>query len=381
MKSKLLSLFAIFIALNCSGQTSLFQGGNVLLPTNLNVIYNVGLDSTSFENIEEQHIVLPYLKNIKDNSLIQILLEPVLSAKVTCYDPYGMKNPYQIEKRKLELREIEEQIGKKTIDIKILNDNGEVLRDSTVVLGFDPNEIIGLRFLEKWSVSEEPFSFSKNVISFNPIRKYKSSKTDSGYSFSLLFQVIDSLRDKKIIKQSDDRMVLTNKISYEYQLYASNSEAKSLAERINQFNKYLDCISNTDFLISNPNSEYFTNFGILRFINLVIEKAISGQMIVLDFKTKERLSVPTIKQNLGLTTSTVVVNDLSTGELKSVEINDSFDNKLIKSVIFNENWYIDPITLRMKKTVTGLAPVVYSVDTNEKNELKIKKKVLFEIHF
>jgi hypothetical protein len=52
-----------------------------------------------------------------------------------------------------------------------------------------------------------------------------------------------------------------------------------------------------------------------------------------------------------------------------------------KSVIFHEEWYVDPETLRMQKKVVGLTPVRYYDDEADSERSKLKRKAVFTIYF
>jgi hypothetical protein len=345
-------------------QNQLFKGNNLLMPSNLLINYAVNLD-TCFDLSYENGINTTskaFVENKQENDLFAIMLKPILEGKINCYATnswisYGLME----DKRQLLLPEIKERL------------TGS---DSKA---FDAKELKGLKFIEEWEVSDQPFLFKKRVMAYMPIRYYLKN-SDTAYSkmrYKIPFTIVDTIRNEHDILESDKRMKLINEIAYEYLLFADYRPPFDVEDAL----KTHDSISKTldGYLLNKECAEYLSFTGISNFINLLVEKIIKGELKAYSIANNQELLAKDVKRLLGY--NELTIESGSVGDTDYQKVITPMDLQLIKSIVFFEKWYIDPINLRMQKKVIAIAPVIhYYKDSFSEEPISIRK-MLFKVYF
>ncbi len=237
----------------------------------------------------------------------------------------------------------------------------------------DPNEITSVLFNEEWFFDEKNFKMEKRVVGITPVRHFirydeifdgEESEELQSLTFTLLF---NDLQNKKEEKEFDKRKILLRKIEYLFPMF-NDVEIKD--------RKTLDSILKKNNIYSGDSTIYgpfWNDYSKEKFIDNIFNKVTSGKAKAYDFYNNNVLSVSEINKRI-TRIDTVQFLDYDTEELKETIVKTDFYPRLLKSVIFIEEWYLDPETLRMEKKVVGVAPVL---GNPVKDNLYIPFKVLF----
>jgi hypothetical protein len=362
-------------------QITFYKGQNILMPENLPVNYRVNLKRciNMVDGICQDTIEKPLVDNKEILNLFGIIFQGVFDKKLKIYQTDILYN-YSSQIYPMSLDDVREKMDAGQTKIMVEDVSGNLV-EKTVEMEMDTSELFGLTFIEDWQLTEKPFSMTKKVIGYCPIRKYYKGDYDDGQVFfKSLFLCLDTITNKKEINKSNKRMILTNKINYEYFLIPEvyNDVKKGIS-------LYYNAIENCggEGWLFDYNSPYFNNEGKSRLINLIIKKALKENYPVYDFETNKQLSLDEIKSNTDSGVDSVMVEDVENpGNFIVKAIEKQLDIREIKSIIFHEEWYIDPITLRMHKKVTGISPVRYYYQWSSfKQTDMLVKKVIFTMYF
>jgi len=376
------SLLIIFIMVSGLAQNIFYKGQNILMPENLVVNYRIRLKQciNQVDGICQDTVEKPFLENKEFQSLFGIMLDGVFNKKVNIYETNSLYNYSNIITR-IETNEVKDRMDAMPEKIMVEVDEPGKFIERTLEKKMDTSELFAISFIEDWQLIEKPFSMNKKVIGYCPVRKYYKGDYDAGeIRFKTLFLCLDTIINKKEIKRSNNRMVLTNKISYEYFLIPE--VYYDVKKGISVYNNVVENCGGEGWLYDS-NSPYFNNEGKSRFLNLIIKKALKENYPVYDFETNQRLSIDEIKNNTNTGIDSVMVEDVENpGTFIVRAIEKQLDLMEIKSIIFHEEWYIDPITLRMQKKIISISPVRYYTQWSSFKQKDILiKKVIFTMYF
>jgi hypothetical protein len=309
--------------------------------------------------------------NKQVNDIFKIVTAAVQTSKVSVFAPNYGSSPYEIDsKQPLPANEAMRNVGQEFFNPK---------KSDSTEKQYDISELKGLLFLEEWVLNKAPFEFTKKVVAYSPIRKFLKVEmiNANDYCHSLPFMVVDSLQNDVAIEKSNKRMLLTNKVKYEYLFNTSNS----FWNREEEFEHYSNMTDGElRFSVASNSSPLLNKNGERNLINLLLDKAVKESYPVYDFETQQRLSVENIKKNIGISIDSVRTTTLE-GRDTVVVMPHTLEIDEFKSVIFHEEWYIDPETLRMQKKVVGLTPVRYYLDAENSDKSPLKRKAVFTIYF
>lgn len=342
---------------------------NDLLPTEQRIAYVVFFpDSTTLNKkiFENQRV----LKNTQHTPAFfgKILTEKALAGEIQTYSPsdIGKYYPYDVfESPKISPNEIKHRLGGGIDTLLVLDPETDELDTVIAEIEIYPQEIQSLYFIENWQFNAEKFTFGKQVLGIVPIRHFYRHKDIDQENillkkvFRLLFRHDLSRRQKRKIEK---RWVNCNTVSYE-QMLVNRGEVYDSQSRWFQM----------------ENAPFFTGFSRYKLIEAVVQKAISGEKPAFDFRTGEKLSVEQVKRNMGGGSDTIIVSYGEQRAEKIVERDPRTDQ--VKSVVFIEDWFYDPQTLRMKKVVKGIAPVRWYFSDSDIDHENLLKKIAFTIYF
>lgn len=134
------------------------------------------------------------------------------------------------------------------------------------------------------------------------------------------------------------------------------------------------------------------------FITPIINNALNKKITIFNDDLNDTLSINDIKQDLGLLTDTQLVEQ-EDGSFKMILKNSDFDEKSIKTIFFNEEWFYNNQKNIFNKKIISYSPVKYyhKFDTlkytrkkvltikndnfNEKNSKQIAKNIIYEVDF
>lgn len=350
------------------------QDQNALMQSDLIMYDRIPLDSTHYSKGEDDYNLF-YKKLIYKNKILnkinikKLITDHLLIPETDIYKDYS---PYEknIRRNLLSLKysskDIRKQLGE-SIDTMMTYDPdiGE-FTENIIKNEIDTAEITGILFYDTWLFDEEKFKMYKEVKAYSPIRTY--FRPDDPGKIMPVYKMIgwltpDSLMNKRDIKNSDKRMKLFCNVTYEY--YINNIELgiyridENLMSGL-QLEEYLqkhECI-------------FWTKYAKEKFKHLIIDDVIKGKREGFDFQTRKLLKTEDCKERIGIYMDSIYIPDIETGELAVNKFEKQLDYSEIKSFIFIENWYVDKVSLRIKKEVSALAPVrtYYSEDDFDRNK-------------
>jgi hypothetical protein len=241
----------------------------------------------------------------------------------------------------------------------------------------DLTEIDGLICYDKWQFDPDKFKFRKTVMAYSPIRHYYfSDGFDLGESRYARVGFINQYvpKRKKARKNKSKQMILFKKLKYEF-----------LADNINTYSMDQD-VEQTEYLfeIEKENSPQWNSHMKQQVIGSLLDRVLTGTSKAYDFETGRHLSVEEIYKRFGAVKDTVYFDywyDDEWGFENEYEITENnIEQEEIKSLIFIEDWYFDPNTMRLVKEVVGIAPVRWFY-TYEFETARLHRTIPFVVYF
>ena len=357
------------------------QEDNLFMPEDFRVCAWIPLEKGSLPgNFKEVHfdIIHKYEPVNGYDSLMVAILNRMFSGDIDIYSPAekGAYYPYGVELQTdtISVNDFIHNAGGYKEDLALFDEEtGEM---KTVMATHDPDlkEVKSVVFTETWNFDPEKFVFRKNVIAYEPVRHY--FREDDLERQAMILRktgrlIFNKKLSKKEIKKSDKRMQLCAKVAYEFPFKHRYEHLQYLKSGHSEIR---------DYPFENPDAPFLNSIVERELLNTLYEAVINEQVKAYDYYSKKPLSVKEVKENMGATTDTVYFQDMDAQPQQQVVHNEAriFE---IQSLIFIENWYIDMETLRMKKEVTGIAPVRYYYPYGEADGPEIVSKVPFMILF
>jgi len=358
------NMYAQWSKLYQGNDMKVYWGNNMLLPENLIVDYSLLLDSC--------------YGPIKNDLCSDIKIKPFFSIEVVT-DIFSL---------------IKNAVNSGNVGIYFKqNDNAyELINDcifkTNIVNAEDmPSSYSGFRFIEQWHADDSTKVINKKVIAYLPL--VKSFINDPYYDqnpdipiIDEAFVVLDSVESERIINESNNRMILVNKIKYEYFLYTNNS-FYDIEKSLIEYDSLRSDAARKGYKLANPKSFFLNDYSIKCYLSSLVNKAAMDNIKVYDFITDSLVSSYEVEQKLGI--DIIYWDDegrfLEWEYQKRVEREKILYNQELQSVIFIENWYIDPILLRMKKIVLGIAPVLYHFYEKSDGSNELKREIPFVFYF
>jgi hypothetical protein len=354
----------LFLYFPAFGQRLLFKGNNALLPQNLILTYVVDF---------HECVNLEYLENpVKTDSFLSfhpavpnlgdMIVDNMMGGKTAGYfvDATNPFFPYSIlnNRTRLTQSKVAKQLGEDTV---ILLDGEE---ERKMIRMIKPEEIAAFEFVEEWELNSSNFIFTKKVVAFNPLRVLQDEYNYNQQVKRGTFYIIDTAF---ISNKPEEKTKLTLVANIQYEFYID----KGLVEKLNF--KYADKSNPFEYIASGWN-------GVSHNSIIDIFSAIANHNIrpAYDFTTKQKLTYEEVRKRLGMINDTIRVDYMMDGSERQAIVQREFEPERIKSVIFIEDWYIDPETLHFEKQVKGIAPVLYPLDTDKQ---KLPKRVPFVVYF
>jgi hypothetical protein len=174
MRSFILAILLVGLALQSEGQTCFVKGKNVFIPSNLMVRYTVGTDPCyhTISNNNALDVGCSLFYNQQVNDIFKMLVDAVQTSKVSVFAPYYGSSPYVIDfMQVLSVDEIMHNLGYDVINLNRSDSTGK-LETIQAVKPYDISELKGLLFMEEWELNETPFEFTKRIVAYSPIRKF-----------------------------------------------------------------------------------------------------------------------------------------------------------------------------------------------------------------
>lgn len=371
MKRSFCLLFSLMFALVILAQK---RSENALMFPDLVINDVVAIDTTYFNGIDYAKAFnnqsINYIQFVNNFRFAALLVKKMMQSETNIYQNYSPYRDVYFEKydqifKKKPLLELKKNLGESIDTVIGVDDNGE-LQKRVIFSGVDTAELKALLFFDEWYFDEQNFKFSKEVMAYCPIRKYivEDFELENEWRFRLIGYFVTPELKKRQLKKIKKHMKLFAHVKYEFSVE----------------NKLLFGYQDDDIALYTEdwNSPNWNSYARQKFRNLLINRVLSQKSKAYDYYTGNLLSLEHLKANLGHEKFEVVTIDPETGDEKIIEYETEIVNEFIKSVIFIEDWYIDPQTMLIDKRVMGIAPVRFTEEIETGN---IEKKVAFVLYF
>ena len=193
-------------------------------------------------------------------------------------------------------------------------------------------EIAGISSNEKWYFNPSTYNFYKKVISYAPFYTFLPDEMPVFKKLPLIYSGSDN--------NKPDKNTHFRSVTYEH--------------KYDNFENYFD--NNEVFESKNP--LFYDPYSYRFFKDILHTDVVSGKVKVYDFNTNQYLDSLKVQNSLTYRIDTVLVEN-DWGELNEVEIHELLTPEMIKSVIFMEDWFINPENFAINKKVNAIVPVYY----------------------
>ncbi|OQY00523.1 MAG: hypothetical protein B6I20_08645 [Bacteroidetes bacterium 4572_117] len=336
---------------------------NSLMPKSLRIISDILFNEKPYNTDN----YTPHKKEFQEKRLFQYIKEKIVSGEVKLYENRYNNTLYNLNTSEFSIKEAKKELD--TLDvtkwiINKANPNGPLVK-SIVKEDFGLDQIKGLVFIDEWYFDAEKFTFAKNVIAYQPIKSnnYERKKLICELNFEGL--------SKKQIKKSNKRLVHYAIVQYEQKIL-NRLEYKGLSENRFMYPPF-----------ENENAPFLTSYGRNMLIETIFNKVLKEGEAAYDFDSNKTISPKEIKKRMGATDELVMVEDVENPDepMKEITVEGTYSLSEIKSYIFTEDWFLDPLTLRIVKKVRAIAPVRYYTQHLDGEQQIPKKQIVFEIKF
>jgi hypothetical protein len=374
MKKKYLLIISLSIIFKLTGysQNYGYCTNNLLLPDRLIVGSLVPFDSSYIQPIinglldKNSH---PYFHFLPQIDIPETLAKKAIGNQVTVYDadqvpdlgPFSGLTP-------IDSSDIRLKLGGKTEIVMVMEENNYVEKTYQREINF--NELVSAYTIEEWALTINPLHFDKKVNAVIPVRRYNSGEIEDDDRFYKTFCFLNP-----VAYGSNNMRQIAAKVEYEYifnqpQSFMDQDFFGMMKNELNG-NELL-----FDLAYGSYNSPYFNNINQRNFIETMLNQVFEGKANSYDYQTNQLLTFEEAKKRVYINQTIMVINEFGEAVETTYEQNISEE---ICSVIFIEDWYIDPQTMQMEKKVTGIAPVIYSFDTESGEFDLIKREILFKV--
>jgi hypothetical protein len=340
-------VLCLLFALNLFSQTE-----NALMPNGLIVNSMIMINTDSTKKITGQYkaylevIPADFLK--EKGKIVALIVDGITKKGVPLYN----KEVLDLDKKKFEqitLAEINDGINRTdTIQIDL---DGDAVAD-TMITTKEANNINKLMFEEKWFFDAQKYTMKKDVVAYWPVSDV--------YKFMEPGEMVymGSKYWGAIIPNPKTKNKFQPFLNIKYEFILGNEELMLF-----KYNEIKDCfkqvINSQDIEIEKKNSPLFSSYSRNKLIDQITDPMVEGKIKAYDFYTGKELSLKEVNEALGNEIDSMEI-DLD-GDFKVdtvVVVPGSIPKIDIYSVIFIEEWYIDPVTLAIQKKVKGIAPVI-----------------------
>lgn len=383
MKLRCALLFPGILAANiCFSQQTGFSPDNLLLPQKLIVSELVGFDTLYLQTGTVDGPAMadkPFFEISGQIKILQMLAEGVLSNKIKAYDAqtYNAFFPYSIYEKDsmLSSEEIRERLGERTDTVITQDENGNEVK---LQIKYDMvlEELTSVNFIEEWIFKANPPSFDKNVIAWEPVRRYSFGDSEmEEFRHSKTFRVYNP----EVNGSTNPNVKLAAQIKYEYFFNLGNIFLMDdFSSAGKGYNEKLYINMDLGLVTGNENAPFFTTFSQKMFVKSLIDIALSEKVTVREYYSQQVLTIQQVEQKIVRDEEISVLDMEGNAVVKTVKQNIKDD---IMSVVFIEDWFFDAQSLRMEKKVSGIAPVRYYLDYKSSEDPLWMREILFVVNF
>jgi hypothetical protein len=267
---------------------------------------------------------------------------------------------------------------------------------------FNYSALKSVVFSEEWAFDSKALTFSKKVNGIYPVRHFfkeymdangnMSASQDASISLTAFIPVIPA--NAQELNDAKKRMIPVKKIKYEFLMsdlyflrWSAYTENSAIMPDTSMKN-YSTSLPLDPIISLNLNPLWSTyQTQLLR--KLVYNKVFVEKIPVYSLTSDAPLSQKDIASGFGykwnekegyLTGEVVRITDeLGNPADYSIKANLDILSNSVFSVLFEEEWMIDPQTLYMEKRVTSITPVYWQYRTNQGEEYEWQKITVFRI--
>ncbi len=372
-------IFTTYITL---AQVTGFRRDNILLPEKLIITERIQFDSIyayPLDSFLSVAMTKPFFEIKKNIDFTKLLAEKVLDETISVNDAsqYSEFYPYSVlnQSKKLNVNEVLKNLGQDTFKIMTSDGSGvESLAIKAILL----DELSSINFIEDWAFSTQPFSFQKNVIALEPIRRYVQEFFEEPESFR--YRKVFRFYNPQNANASKTKLTHIARVKYEHffnlsDIYFDSNFHKLVEMCLLQNEK--DFENNT--VTNNQSTPFFNAFNQRIFINTLLGNVFEGKAKATEFESSKVLTPNEARSKVFEKVKILITNTETWLEEERTVENDNTSQ--IQSVIFIEDWYFDNNTFQFQKKVVGIAPVRYFHDSKNGEFDLLNREILFTVQF
>ncbi|MFH0894377.1 MAG: hypothetical protein V2A54_08065 [Bacteroidota bacterium] len=366
------------IALVLLATASFPQTKNILMPSDLIMNYSVPVSSDIKETIYipfgTEITPKKYLYcDVKMSSAISFgkyIIDGIKKNKVSLlYWDKGLPG-YEAPGKKLSLDEAKREMGEYVDSVSTINEKDEQV---IIIVNNEAKEenFISCKYTEYWSFDAEKYSMKKEVVQYSPYVKVNFIDPFNGdVSFK-------GLKNIGIILSKNNASATTKLLSIRYEFPLGNNDVLAMKILKPDMMEVPDYYSFTE----KEDCPFWNSYNRQKFLDALIDPVLSGKVKVTDFNSGAQLDLNTVRKNLGESADTItMVNPLYVERDTTMIIKRPATTERIWSIIFVEEWFVNPLTLDIRKHVVGIAPVMWYQTTFDMGKTFIwMKKISFLI--
>lgn len=225
---------------------------------------------------------------------------------------------------------------------------GEQEKKVTVNMCREP--VKSLLFVENWHFDKNTARLEKRVKAILPVWHYPDKReSPPRQAKKIAFQIQYKEKGKIAAWFAKRRRTHFATIHYEFFMHHEPDKIPASCRQCTEQN----------YSLEKQYNPFWSSYSRKIFIKTLIDKALSAEIEAFNYDTEDKVSLTSLKEKVGIKKERFEYAD-ELGNLTVKYIENEPDYESIRSVIFIENWLIDPKTYQIYKDITGIAPVRYS---------------------
>ena len=334
MKNLLLVLLAVFL-FSCNTEqktnetpkeTSVNASENALLYTDVTIKQEINF----FPEMNPD-----WTESLVKSNLLKKLVDGALSGK----------NVFNYDDLSMSVQEVKTSLGQSVDTVFIEDLETHEMEMKVVINKFKPEQIIGIFFKENWSMDKDLTSFTKTIKEYSVVRQYKTDST---------------------FEKSRTVKALTFKL---YNNHKTN-KYKTIAKDVF-----------TEFYFYQENQDFIQGLNTRGLIDAILKYVVAGNKLYSFNDPKQELNYADLKEQLGMVTDTLYIENLETGDFEVKITEDFADRDNIEGLVFIEDWQYDEETMMINKVVTGIAPIWHKMEISDTGDVMETNALPFVIKF
>jgi hypothetical protein len=361
MTKKLLffSLICTFLINSVSAQQALRKPGkkthNQLTQDGTYLKTMFSFETDKIDTIPQVGLEPDLVHIYKNEDIVQGMVIPVLEGKISVYKAnYWGGVPQFLEKSSFDLMDTAQILYQFNAgwDTSYIIETDGSMQSMPVYRPVKFGEVSGIFFFESWWLDAKDFRFYKDVIAYQPIREYQALSRDNPESTEmqkrLVFMVVPELPTEIVAQKKKYRLknfkTLRSDHSYEIKLYNRSYDKYIFREELQtgvgkqEFEEW-----------QYHHFDFYKYFDRENFLVQIIKGILEGKLTVCHPGTEKNVihKAELIK----------LLHDIPEGaEFAPPKIitPEQYPLDQLNSLVFHEDWYVNPDNLQIYKDVKGL---------------------------